>query len=122
VASTMAPNDRILWTYTDDNSTDYGVAAKAVYVGGADAAKYGGEECVTELPSIPNGLRPRCVKCKGTNGSTRWMIAYDLTATIWTTPGTTLTLNSNGVDVVFTAQRTKRGERLERMGKDPVPA
>jgi hypothetical protein len=117
----MAVNTRVLWTYTTNDSTDYAVAAKSVYVEGLDTAKYGGSECVTALPNLPNGFRPRAVKCRGTDAKTRWVTAYEVTATLWTTPGTTITLNSNGVDIVFTATASTRGERLERQGKDPVP-
>jgi hypothetical protein len=118
----MADNTRVLWTYTTNTGQLFAIAAKSVYVTGTDAAKYGGDAPDVDVLSIPNGFRPRKVKCVDAAGSTRWITVYDPTATLWTTPGTTITLNKGGVDTVFTSTDQSIGERAERKGKNPVAA
>jgi hypothetical protein len=89
----MASNARTSWTYTDHYGTPYVVSAKAAYVTGADAAKFGGAAGSADDEGLPNGFRMRAVKCKDATGASRWIPAYTEAATIWTTPGTTVTLN-----------------------------
>lgn len=116
----MAVNTRVLWTYTTNGAVDYAVAAKSVYVTGLDTAKYGGSAALATIPSLPNGFRPRAVKCIDATGAARWITVYEVTASLWTTVGTTVTLNKNGADVVYTSTDQSRGERAERKGKEPV--
>lgn len=111
MASTKADNNRVAWTYTDDNGADWRTSAKAVYVlDGTDGAKYGGGAGSESDPEKPRQLRPRMVKCKSAGHPSKYVVAYETTATIWTTAGTTLTLNLNGVDTVYTTTKGKRAE------------
>lgn len=112
MASTKADNNRVSWTYTDHLSTDYAISAKAVYVlDGTDGAKYGGTASSTSDRRIPKDLKPRRVKCVSSGKPDKWVVAYTTSATIWTTPGTTLTLDANGVDAVYSSTGTTRDEK-----------
>lgn len=111
MASTKADNNRIVWTYTDDNGTDHAVSAKAVYVlDGTDGSKYGGSAPAPTVAAMPRQLRMRAVKCVAAGEPAKWIVIYQTTATLWTTPGTTVTRIANGVDVTFTATKGHRGE------------
>jgi len=111
MASTKADNNRVAWTYTDDNGQDWRVSAKAVYVlDGTDGAKYGGSAGAETDPLKPAGLRMRMVKCKSSGHPSKYVVAYETDATIWTTPSTALSLNLNGVDVAYTTTKGKRQE------------
>lgn len=110
MASTKADNNRVGWVYTDDDSQTYGISAKAVYVQDVtDGAKYGGIVRTTER-RIPKDLKPRRVKCVASGKPDKWIVAYTKTATIWTTAGTNLTLDANGVDTTYTTTLKKRNE------------
>jgi hypothetical protein len=122
MATTKVSNAKELWTYTTQFGDTYAIAAKSAYVGSGDAAKFGGAAATVSLKSLPNGFRPRRVKCVAPNGTARWIIAYKEDATIWTTVGTTLTLNLLGTDTVFTSTDQTIGERAERKGHEPVSA
>jgi hypothetical protein len=122
MATTKVSNAKTLWTYTTQFAVEYAIAGKTAYVGGADTAKFGGAAATVSLKSIPNGFRPRRVKCVAPDGTARWIIAYKEDATIWTTVGTTVTLNMGGVDTVFTSTDQTIGERAERKGKEPAGA
>jgi hypothetical protein len=112
MASLKADNNRVAWTYTDDNAEPFTISAKAVYVlDGTDGSKFGGEAGSTDDRRIPKEMKPRRVKCVSAGKPDKWMIAYATTATIWTTAGTTLTLDCNGTDTVYATTKTKRGER-----------
>lgn len=115
MASTKADGTKVAWTYSNDlGTTDYTISAKVVYVVGADAAKFGGTRAVPGNIGIPNGYKPRRVKVVGPVKEIRWPIVYDVAAALWTTPGTTVTMDVAGVDVVMTADGTKRAEKAER--------
>jgi len=119
MASTKADNNRVGWVYTDDYDLDFCVSAKDVYVNDpTDGAKYGGSAQTGVEPAKPRQLRMRRVRCTASGHKDKWVVAYEVTATIWTTPGTTLTLDSNGVDVAFTAAREKRAERYGNATRD----
>jgi hypothetical protein len=122
MATTKVSNAKTLWKYTTQFAVDYSIAAKTVYVTGGDAAKFGGAAAAVSDKSLPNGFRPRRVKCVAPDGTARWIIAYKEDATIWTTVGTTLTLNHLGTDTTFTSTDQTIGERAERKGKEPVSA
>jgi hypothetical protein len=52
----------------------------------------------------------RAVYC--TSGGNKVLIpCYDVTAALWTTPGTTVVRNLNGVDATFTSTKDKREEK-----------
>lgn len=111
MASTKASQNRCAWKYTDDLGNEWAVSAKSVYVlDGTDGAKYGGEAAEATDPQIPSQLRMRAVKMVAGSNPVKYVPAYTVTATIWTTPGTTLTLNLEGVDTVYTAARGHRAE------------
>lgn len=102
MASTKADNNRCAWTYTDRKGVVYAISAKTVYVQDVtDGAKYGGAAASGTNRRIPKDLKPRRVKCTAAGQPDKWMIAYSTTATIYTTPGTSLVLDSNGVDVTY---------------------
>ncbi len=106
MASTKADQNRVAWTYTDNKGEDWRVSAKAVYVlDGTDGAKYGGSAAATSVPRLPKGYRMRKVYAK-CGGKIISFPAYDITADVWTTPGTTVTRNLNGVD---TSAETTQG-------------
>lgn len=108
--SLYADNNRVAWTYTDDNAMDWAVSAKAVYVLGTDTAKYGGSAPAATVPSIKKQIKMRKVKCSSAGHPDIWVAVYDTTATLWTTAGTTVTRDLNGVDTVYTSTRGKRAE------------
>lgn len=112
MASTKANNNRVGWAYTSDDTNDYCISAKAVYVQDVtDGAKYGGALADAADNRIPLDMKPRKVKCVAASNPDKWVVAYTTTATIWTTAGTTLTLDANGVDVAYTTTNIRRGEK-----------
>lgn len=117
MANTVQDNNRIEWTYTDNSDNDYSISAKKVQVQHVtDGTKYGGAiGDGTKLP-MPKNLRPRRVKCVSSGKPDKWIIAYEVGATIWTTPGTTLTLNVNGVDATYSTTPDTRAEKWVRVG------
>lgn len=117
MANTVQDNNRVAWGYVSDNGTTYAISAKAVYVLGDDAAKWGGSAAAASTKQIPKGLRPRKVLMKNTSSNKkRYFICYTVTATCWTTPGTTCTVNENGVDATYEALSDKLVERRQRSG------
>lgn len=120
MASTKANNTKVAWRYTDDNGHVFAVAAKQCYVeDGTDGVKYGGAAAQAADEAIPNELKMRKVKCLAPGGSAHWVPVYTTTAALWTTPGTQVTLNVLGVDVLCTSTRFKRAESQGRFGKNP---
>jgi hypothetical protein len=112
MASTKANNNRVVWTYTDDNAADYAVSAKAVYVlDGTDGAKYGGSAPAETVPPKPLQLVMRKVKCVSAGAPAIWLTVYEVTAALWTTPGTSVTRDLNGTDTTYTSTRGRRGEK-----------
>jgi hypothetical protein len=109
----VVDNNRVAWTYTDDLGVDYRVSAKSVYVNHAtDGGKYGGALADSTVPALPKGFKMRKVKLTSATHPDLWVVVYETTATAWTTGGTTLTRNLNGVDVVYTV--TVDGRRSEK--------
>lgn len=112
MASTKATNNRCVWTYTDENGDDWAVGAKTVYVQDVtDGVKFGGSAPAASVPAIPKQLRMRAVKCIADGVAAKWVPVYETTAALWTTPGTTVTLNNLGVDVSYASTKGKRPER-----------
>lgn len=117
MASLKASGNRVAWTYTDDQGNDYAISAKAAYVlDPTDGAKYGGAAAGASVKALPSNFKPRRVQVVDASGNQRWMVAYELTSTIWTTPGTALTINYFGSDVAFTTTDHTRGEKKPRRG------
>lgn len=109
--------NRVAWTYTDDDGNDWAISAKNAYVlDPTDGAKYGGSAAGASLQNLPGNMRPRRVCCVDASGNQRYVVAYEATATIWTTPGTALSLNYFGNDVAFTTTARRRGERVNKRG------
>jgi hypothetical protein len=115
MASTKAGGAKTAWTYSNDLGTkNYTIAAKTAYVVGDDSAKFGGSAAVAANDSIPNGYKPRRAKVVSAAKVIRWPICYTVDATLWTTSGTTVTMDIDGVDTVMTSDGTKRAEKPER--------
>lgn len=112
----MASEERIWGTYvTDAPAQSYNIATKKVLVTAVgNAAKLGYAAGNADQEGIPNELRVRRVKCVDAAGHARWVPCYTDDATLWTTAGTTITLDYYGVDVEFTSTRFKRGEKRGR--------
>lgn len=117
MANTVQNNNRIAWGYVDDASVTWRVSAKQVYVEhGTDGTKYGGSAAASSVRAKPRSLRMRAVEA--TSGAVTIRVpAYTTSATIWTTPGTTLTRNLNGVDATFTTTSVKHEEKNSRQTK-----
>jgi hypothetical protein len=112
MASTKADNNRKVTTYVDDLGNLWAVGAKVVYVDDpTDGAKYGAADPASTVQAKPKQLRMRAVKCNSAGHPSIWIPVYTTTAALWATPGTTVTRNLNGVDVVYTAGTSHRGER-----------
>jgi hypothetical protein len=112
MASTKADNNRVVWTYVDDDGTNHAVSAKAVYVlDGTDGAKYGGSAPAASVAAKPNQLKMRAVKCVSAGAPAIWLTVYTTGCDLWATPGTTVTRNLNGVDTVYTSTKGRRGEK-----------
>jgi hypothetical protein len=113
MASTKADNNRVVWTYTSDNGTDYAVSAKAVYaLDGTDGAKYGGSAPAATVSPKPLQMKMRKVKCISAGHPAIWIPTYEVGATLWSTPGTTVVRDLNGVDTTYTATGSHYGEKF----------
>lgn len=113
-----ADNRRVDWTYVDDNGQNWAISAKSSMVLGADGAVLGGgaSGASSDMYPMPSYLKPRKVKCVDTATSKiiRWVTCYESSATLYTTSGTSITLDVDGADVAFTSTKFKRGERYGR--------
>lgn len=102
----------IAWTYTDDAGTDWAVTARKAITDQLDTAtvKVGGAAATPGLNPWPSSWRKRRVYFK--NGDKRKsVVAYELTALIWTDATQTLNL-AEGADVQsYTATTGHLGER-----------
>lgn len=117
MATTKADNNRVAWTYTTNDSEAFRTSAKAVYVGGGDAAKFGGSAAAGSMRALPASFKTRKAVVVDAAGATRAVVVYDTEAALWTTPGTTVTLDKNGVDTVFTSDGNLQAERYGRSTK-----
>jgi hypothetical protein len=107
----------VSWTYTDDQGNDWAIAAKAnMVLDATDGPKLGGAAAGRAVPQLAGNMRPRRAQVADASGNQRWVICYDTTAALWTTPGTTITLNYFGTDVQFESTGTTRGEKKNRRG------
>jgi hypothetical protein len=115
MASTKADNNRVAWGYTDDAGNTWRVSAKAVYVlDGTDGAKYGGSAAAATVAKIPKGLRMRAVACTSSTHPDKYIVCYTTAASLFSTPGTTVVRDLNGVDTTYVAANRRRGEREPR--------
>ena len=111
----MASNERVWAKYVAEDGTEYNISAKANVVGASgNAAKLGYTAGSADLHSIPNGMRPRKVKCVSAGLPARYVVCYTNTATLWTTKGTTIDLFSHGNDATYTSTDGTLGEKAER--------
>jgi len=109
----LSPN-RVAWVYTDDDGNDYVVAAqKAItdQVDGSSNVKVGGSAAAGTEPLLPYGFKMRRVNCQDSAGHRRQVVAYEVTAPLWATPGTTLNLNYLNNSTSFEAKSTHFKER-----------
>lgn len=112
MASTKADNNRCAIRYVSDDGNNYAISAKAVYaLDGTDGVKYGATAAQDADLRIPKDIKPRKIKCTSAGKPDKWVVVYNVTAAAWTTPGTTLTLDCNGVDTVYTTKPLKRNEK-----------
>jgi hypothetical protein len=118
----LQSNVRTAWTYTTDApAEDFVISAKKVIMDTAgNDAKLGGAAADETMDAIPNGFKPRRVKCVDADENAVWIICYTTAATLWTTPGTAIQWNYHGVDTAFKSTRFKRAEKRERVGKNPA--
>lgn len=106
--------NRVAWRYTDDGSVNYRIAGKADYTSqGGGSPKQGGAAAASTVRRIPQDVKPRMVKMvdAATGNITRWLVAYDTSAPIWDTPGTTFNMAVNGASVAMVSTAKRRGER-----------
>lgn len=116
----MASNERVWGTYHSDDGNDYNISCKANVVAAAGNAPKLGYTLGSALQtSIPNGIRPRKVKCTAEGLPARYVICYTTDATLWTTAGTTIDLFSHGNDVTYTSTKDHLGEKHERNMAQP---
>jgi len=106
----LSPN-RIAWTYTDDDGTDYRVAAQKAIT---DQAKAGGAAAATSVPLKPLGLKMRRMNCTDGSGHTRGVVCYETDCDLWTTPGTAINLNYLNNSTAFSSNGVKRKEQIAR--------
>jgi hypothetical protein len=117
MATTKADNNRVAWTYTTNDSEAFRTSAKAVYVTGGDAAKFGGSAAAGSVRALPSSFRTRKAIVVDSAGASRTVVCYDTACALWTTPGTTVTLDKNGVDTTFTSSGDLVTERYGRSTK-----
>ena len=117
MATTKADNNRVGWGYVTNDAETFRTSAKAVYVLGGDAAKFGGAAALGSVRSLPSSFKVRRAVVVDAAGTSRAVVCYTTSATLWTTPGTTVTLDKNGVDTVFTSDGTLYNERYGRSTK-----
>lgn len=113
--STKADNNRVAWTYTSDRGTAYRVSAKAVYVLDAtDGAKYGGTAAASTVAKLPRGFRMRAIAATSSGKPDKYIVCYTPAATLYTTAGTSVTRDVNGVDAAYLSADRARGEKEPR--------
>jgi hypothetical protein len=107
-------NNRVAWGYTDDGDTTYRMSAKHDYITqGGETPKQGGAVAASTVRRIPKDIKPRMVKMvdAATGNIQRYLVAYDITAPIWVTPGTTFNMDVNGASVAMVSTPKRRGEK-----------
>jgi len=115
--------------YVDDDGTEWCAWADKVTIeASGNGAKLGAAVTGGSLPPIPRWLKPRYVWAKGgTTDVLRRVVCYTKTATMFTTPATTLTMSpfrGTGVSTeTFTRASQSYPERkLHKKQDDPTIA
>lgn len=111
----MASSNKVAWTYTDDDGTDYRIAAtKAItdQLNGSSAPKVGGSAALATVARLPKHIKPRKRYVVSAGGVRRAVICYDKTCDLWAVGGTTITLETGGADVAFTRTTSYFNERV----------
>ena len=92
--------NRIAWTYTADDGTDYRVAAQKALT---DQNKLGGSAATITVPPKPASIKMRRITVHAVGTGSRVLPVYEVGATICTV-GTTINANFGGASVEFTSQ------------------
>lgn len=97
------------YVYTADDGTQYSIRL-ATQIGGLAAAGFGARDA--SKPVIPQGMKPRHILLiDPATGNRRLIKIGSVTATLWTTPATTVSLKIIGVvDPVVYSQTHRTGE------------
>jgi hypothetical protein len=104
--------NKIAWTYTDDDGTDWAVTAEKAITDQKDDAVIivGGAPAVAGLNPWPSSWRKR--KVYFTHGDKRKAVtAYEVTALAWTDATQELTLNEGSDVATYTGSKGHLGER-----------
>lgn len=115
----MASRLKNNWIYTGDKGVSFGIHAAADLT--AQAAVLGGSDLTDKsLYAMPTNLSPRKAEVFNATEGTRYVVCYEPTATLYTTPGTTVTLPVfNDADgAVFTSTGKKIEEK--QRGNNPL--
>lgn len=87
----MAQRVKNNWIYTGDKGVNFAIHAAADLT--AQAAVLGGSDLVDKsLYAMPSNLTPRKAEVFNAAEGTRLVVCYEPTATLYTTPGTAVTL------------------------------
>lgn len=92
--------NRIAWTYTADDGTEYRVAAEK---GLTDQAKQGGADGSGVALAKPASLKMRRVTCRTSTGISRTFPLYEVGAAL-ATAGETISANVNTDSLTFTSR------------------
>lgn len=115
----MAKRFKNNWTYVGDKGVTFAVHVSADLT--AQAAAIGGADLTDKTHyAMPTNLKPRAAEVFNATEGVRWVPCYSTDATLWTTPGTDITLPVfNDVDgAVFTSTGALRSE--SQRGNDPT--
>jgi hypothetical protein len=94
-----ASGNRIAWTYTADDGTDYRVAAKKELT---DQALLGGADGSAVATSKPADIKMRRITCHSATYGSRVVPVYEVGAPICT-KGTSININVDGTLRAFTS-------------------
>ena len=91
--------NRIAWTYTADDGTEYRVAAQKALT---DQEKLGGSAAASSVPQKPASIKMRRITVSDGSGNARVVPVYEPGATICTV-GTTINVNILGTSTSCTS-------------------
>lgn len=111
----MSSQNKKAWAYFDDNNVEYITAASGAITAQGGATPYvGGEAGDTTKPPLPPNLMARYALVQdAVSGAIRKVRCYKSDAPLYLGTQTTITLELDGTDTVFT-WKSRRGERLPR--------
>ena len=104
----------VAWRYTDDEGNFYRLRAKKAItdqVNGSAEVKVGGQAADAAVALPPTGFRPRR-RYVTYNGIIRSVVCYDTACDLWTTAGTTVSLQTSGDTQTFTYTKGRLSERV----------